>query len=183
MVPYFGLLFQIALHLTACGPSRVLQLLQLLLSSHKPGNPWDARDNVLAHCSPLHPLSTWNRYVKRALKATVIGISNETLTSSVASAADSIVFRDSETGFTFSQYNANYKYNSPDVISIRTAVPNPASTPYDIVLQVIAKKDVGWLGIAWGGTMLNNPLTMAWANGNSVTVSSRWTKWVSQSCA
>ncbi|POS74168.1 hypothetical protein DHEL01_v207435 [Diaporthe helianthi] len=93
-----------------------------------------------------------------------------------ASAADSIVFRDSETGFTFSQYNANYKYNSPDVISFRTAVPNLASAPYDIVLQVTAKKDVGWLGVAWGGTMLNNPLTVAWPNGNSVTVSSRWTK-------
>ncbi|KAK7698521.1 hypothetical protein SLS64_012513 [Diaporthe eres] len=93
-----------------------------------------------------------------------------------ASAADSMVFKDPDTGFTFSQYNAQYQYNTPNVISFRTAVPNPASAPYDIVLQVTALKNVGWLGLAWGGTMLNNPLTMAWANGNSVTVSSRWTK-------
>lgn len=89
-----------------------------------------------------------------------------------------MVFKDPDTGFTFSQYNAQYQYNSPNVISFRTAVPNPASAPYDIVLQVTALKNVGWLGLAWGGTMLNNPLTMAWANGNSVTVSSRWTKCV-----
>ena len=139
-----------------------------------------ARDNALAHCSPLHPLDSGNRYVNHTLNTIVRGISNQTPSSRVVSAADSIVFRDSETGFTFSQYNANYKYNSPDVISFRTAVPNPASAPYDIVLQVTAKKDVAWLGVAWGGTMLNNPLTMSWPNGNSVTVSSRWAKCVSQ---
>lgn len=91
-----------------------------------------------------------------------------------------MVFKDPDTGFTFSQYNAQYKYNSPNVISFRTAVPNPASAPYDIVLQVTALKDVGWLGLAWGGTMLNVPLTLAWPNGNSVTVSSRYTTCVSQ---
>lgn len=91
-----------------------------------------------------------------------------------------MVFKDPDTGFTFSQYNALYKYNSPNVISFRTAVPNPASAPYDIVLQVTALKDVGWLGLAWGGTMLNVPLTLAWPNGNSVTVSSRYTTCVDQ---
>ncbi|KAL1855259.1 hypothetical protein Daus18300_011165 [Diaporthe australafricana] len=93
-----------------------------------------------------------------------------------ASAADSIVYKDSDTGFTFSQYDATYKYNSPNVITFRTAVPSSASAPYDVVLQLTALKEVAWLGVAWGGTMLSVPLTVAWPNGNSVTVSSRLTK-------
>lgn len=137
-----------------------------------------ARDNVLALCPPLHPLSTGNRYEHLSPCITLRGIANQLSSSHVASAADSTVFRDSETGFTFSQYNAQYKYMSTNTITFRTAVPNPATAPYDIVLQVVALKEVGWVGVAWGGTMLNNPLTMAWANGNSVTVSSRYTKCV-----
>ncbi|KAJ0117343.1 hypothetical protein J7T55_003757 [Diaporthe amygdali] len=88
-------------------------------------------------------------------------------------AADSIVYKDPDTGFTFSQYNANYKYQSPNVITFRTAVPTSATAPYDVVLQLTALKEVAWLGLSWGGTMLNNPLTVVWPNGNTVTISSR----------
>lgn len=87
------------------------------------------------------------------------------------------MYKDSDTGFTFSQYDATYKYNSPNVITFRTAVPSSASAPYDVVLQLTALKEVAWLGVAWGGTMLSVPLTVAWPNGNTVTVSSRLTKY------
>ncbi|KAF2196778.1 CBD9-like protein [Delitschia confertaspora ATCC 74209] len=90
-------------------------------------------------------------------------------------AADSAVFRDSETGFTFSQYSAPYKIGK--TIAFRVAVPSGATPgqPYDAVIQVAAPNDVGWCGLAWGGRMTNDPLTVAWANGQSAVVSSRFT--------
>jgi len=101
--------------------------------------------------------------------ATLMGLVPEVL------AADSVVVRDSETGFTFSQYQAQYKIGK--TITFRVATPSPPTpgVPYDAVIQVIAPSDVGWCGLAWGGRMTNGPLTVAWQNGQSVTVSSRYT--------
>jgi hypothetical protein len=45
---------------------------------------------------------------------------------------------------------------------------------YDTVIQVVSPNDIGWLGLAWGGSMTYNPLTVSWANGGSVVVSSRY---------
>ncbi|KAK8133450.1 hypothetical protein PG984_005462 [Apiospora sp. TS-2023a] len=56
----------------------------------------------------------------------------------------------------------------------RIAVPDVAAAPFDILLQIAAPKTVGWAGIAWGGQMALNPLTLGWANGNKAVVSSRW---------
>ena len=57
----------------------------------------------------------------------------------------------------------------------RVAIPNVGAAPFDILLQIVAPKSVGWAGIAWGGHMAQNPLTLGWANGNATTVvSSRW---------
>jgi len=55
-------------------------------------------------------------------------------------------------------------------------VPSDAqqNTKYDAVIQIVAPSDVGWLGLAWGGTMTYNPLTVSWANGNTPVVSSRY---------
>ncbi|KAH8687480.1 CBD9-like protein [Tricladium varicosporioides] len=93
------------------------------------------------------------------------------VTGSVA--ADSSVYKDPETGFTFSQFRAEYQIGK--YITYRIAVPAsvPENSSYDVVLQVIAPVAVGWAGIAWGGTMVGNPLTVGWANGNSAMVSSR----------
>ncbi|KAK3396206.1 hypothetical protein B0T20DRAFT_380376 [Sordaria brevicollis] len=66
-------------------------------------------------------------------------------------------------------------------ITYRIAIPDTAAaaTPFDIYLQIIAPKaTAGWAGIAWGGKMSNNPLTIGWAlpnGGNGSVVSSRWT--------
>ncbi|KAI1338158.1 hypothetical protein F5Y15DRAFT_133858 [Xylariaceae sp. FL0016] len=98
--------------------------------------------------------------------AALLGYVSDTL------AADTSVVQDSETGFKFSQYNAAYSLGS-GTITFRIAIPSPATAPYDAVIQVAAPVAVGWAGLAWGGQMINCPLTIAWANGQSVVASSR----------
>ncbi|KAF1958870.1 CBD9-like protein [Byssothecium circinans] len=85
-----------------------------------------------------------------------------------------IKYTDPETGFTFSEFKAAYSLSSNVVY--RIALPqSPPSGAYDAVIQVVAPNQVGWTGLAWGGTMLRNPLTVAYPNGNNKpTVSSRW---------
>jgi hypothetical protein len=63
---------------------------------------------------------------------------------------------------------------SPEKIAFRIAIPEDA-TPgeFDVLFQIVAPKTVGWAGIAWGGVMTNNPLTVGWANGETTVVSSR----------
>jgi len=84
-------------------------------------------------------------------------------------------YHDAETGFTFSQHLAEYTLSQS--ITFRIAVPSPvqANTPYDAVIQVVAPVDVGWTGLAWGSSMIYDPLTVFWANGNNVVLSSRYT--------
>lgn len=57
-------------------------------------------------------------------------------------AADSTVYHDLETGFTFSQYVAEYTIGA--TIAFRIALPSPVTnSTYDTVLQVVAPVDVG----------------------------------------
>ncbi|KAK3372123.1 hypothetical protein B0H63DRAFT_439249 [Podospora didyma] len=60
-------------------------------------------------------------------------------------------------------------------IVYRIAIPDVKSAPFDILLQIVAPVAVGWAGLAWGGKMSSNPLTVAWANGKTSVVSSRFT--------
>lgn len=63
---------------------------------------------------------------------------------------------------------------SPEKIAYRIAIPDTATAGnFDVLLQIAAPKTVGWAAIAWGGVMVNNPLTVAWANGDKAVVSSR----------
>jgi hypothetical protein len=88
-------------------------------------------------------------------------------------AADSQVYHDAETGFTFSQYAAEYQIGSS--ITYRITLPQPVnSSNYDVVIQIVAPRDVGWAGLSWGGQMPYCPLTVAWSNGNNVLISSRY---------
>ncbi|KAK8095089.1 hypothetical protein PG997_001774 [Apiospora hydei] len=59
-------------------------------------------------------------------------------------------------------------------VAYRVAVPDVATAPFDILLQIAAPKSVGWAGVAWGGQMTLNPLTVGWANNDKTVVSSRW---------
>jgi hypothetical protein len=60
----------------------------------------------------------------------------------------------------------------------RIAIPDNASGAFDTVLEIIAPISIGWAGFSWGGSMTANPLTVAWPNGQKVTVSSRWSTYV-----
>lgn len=89
------------------------------------------------------------------------------------------MYKDASTGFTFSQYLAPYSLDGK-AIAYRIAVPpNVVSgQAYDVVLQVVAPRDVGWAGMAWGSGMLGCPLIVSWAYGQSVTITSRWATYV-----
>ncbi|KAI1170045.1 hypothetical protein F4777DRAFT_146362 [Nemania sp. FL0916] len=107
----------------------------------------------------------WN--LGLAYLAALLGCASEGL------AADSSVVRDAETGFLFSEFRAAYAIGSS--ITFRVAVPSPAPANYDLVFQIISPVAVGWTGLAWGASMLNNPLTLGWASGSTPTVSVRRT--------
>jgi hypothetical protein len=63
---------------------------------------------------------------------------------------------------------------SPEKIAFRIAIPDTATAGnFDVLLQIAAPKTVGWAAIAWGGVMVNNPLTVGWASGDKTIVSSR----------
>ncbi|KAH8898583.1 cellobiose dehydrogenase-like protein [Thozetella sp. PMI_491] len=85
------------------------------------------------------------------------------------------VYHDAETGFVFSEASAKYSIDG-SVVVFRVAVPSPSAsgTGFDVVLQVVSPKNVGWVGLAWGGGMARNPLTVAWWNNNQAVVSSRY---------
>ncbi|KAI0104308.1 hypothetical protein GGR51DRAFT_522278 [Nemania sp. FL0031] len=107
----------------------------------------------------------WN--LGLAYLAALLGCASEGL------AADTSVVRDGETGFTFSEYRAAYVIGQS--ITFRVAVPSPATTPYDIVFQIIAPNAVGWTGLSWGASMINCPLTIGWASGSTTVASVRRT--------
>ncbi|KAI0425752.1 hypothetical protein F5Y09DRAFT_320888 [Xylaria sp. FL1042] len=88
-------------------------------------------------------------------------------------AADTSIVQDSETGFTFSEFQAAFVIGQS--IKFRVAVPNPAPVNYDLVFQIIAPTAVGWTGLAWGGSMINDPLTIGWAYGSTPVISVRRT--------
>ncbi len=94
-----------------------------------------------------------------------------------AASADTTVYQDPETGFTFSQYFGKYSLNNRG-ITFRIAIPSGARQDFDVVIQIVAPSDVGWAGLAWGGGMLKNPLATVWGTSNGAMISSRWAEWV-----
>lgn len=88
-------------------------------------------------------------------------------------AETAVTYVDPDTGFTFSEFKAANTLNSN--IVWRFALPsNPPSGPYDVVIQAVVPNQVGWAGLAWGGNMVKNPLTVSYPNGQKATLSSRW---------
>ncbi len=85
-----------------------------------------------------------------------------------------VSYVDQETGFTFSETKAGATLATNIVYRIATPANVPANQPYDVVIQVVAPNSLGWVGLAWGGSMIRNPLTVAYPNGQKPTVSSRW---------
>jgi hypothetical protein len=88
--------------------------------------------------------------------------------------ARAVEYVDQETGFTFSESKAAATLSANIVYRVATPANVPAGQPYDIVLQIVAPNSLGWVGLAWGGSMVRNPLTVTYPNGQKTTVSSRW---------
>ncbi|KAI6645098.1 hypothetical protein MCOR14_000544 [Pyricularia oryzae] len=82
---------------------------------------------------------------------------------------ESVECQDALTGFTFS------RHDSGRGVSFGIAIPGNVTSgePYDAVIQMTASKDIGWYGIAWGGSMTYNPISLAYPNGDDVTLSAR----------
>lgn len=93
-----------------------------------------------------------------------------------AAAAANAIYQDPDTGLVFSSNFALYKSDGRG-ITYRVAIPDGVQsyTAFDTVLQVVVPNDVGWAGLAWGGSMPNNPILVAWrGSSNNVVLSSRW---------
>jgi len=76
---------------------------------------------------------------------------------------------DSVTGLTWSSYS------NEKGVTFRVAVPDTAAgkADFDAAFQIIAPANLGWVGLAWGGSMTYNPLAIVWPNKQDVVVSSR----------
>ncbi len=91
--------------------------------------------------------------------------------SLAAPVAASAKYCDGPTGVCYSEISVGV---AP--ITWRIAIPSVAEGPFDILLQIVAPKSVGWAGIAWGGGMLYNPISLGWANGNSTVPGARFAR-------
>lgn len=83
--------------------------------------------------------------------------------------AQSVASCDSVTKICFSSYTA-----SENGVTFGIALPQNVTDPYDAVISITAPVSVTWAGFSWGGTMVFNPLTAAWANGKTAVASSRF---------
>jgi cellobiose dehydrogenase-like cytochrome len=110
--------------------------------------------SVAIHASPAFSLPT----------APLAAVERRQTTSKYCDAASKVCYVECTT-----------KLNNP---VFRIAVSDGSAAPFDLLLQMIVPVSLGWAGFAWGGKMIDNPLTVAWPNGNKVTVSSRWARCV-----
>ncbi len=93
-----------------------------------------------------------------------------------AAAAADAIFQDPDTGLVFTSNFQLYKSDGRG-ITFRVAIPDGVQsyTAYDAVIQMVVPNDVGWAGLAWGGSMPKNPILVAWrGSSNNVVLSSRW---------
>jgi hypothetical protein len=68
-------------------------------------------------------------------------------------------------------------YETPGKSTYRFAIPSGSSgSNFDVAFQLVAPRQTGWIGIGWGGGMMDCPLTVAWQNGGTVQLSSRWAR-------
>ncbi|KAK7437321.1 hypothetical protein CaCOL14_010316 [Colletotrichum acutatum] len=95
-------------------------------------------------------------------------LSTVALISSVAIAQDQSTYCNS-LGRCFASYT------NAGGITYGIAIPEGPATgqPYEAIVQITVPIDIGWAALAWGGSMTYNPLTIIWANGKDVAVSSR----------
>lgn len=80
------------------------------------------------------------------LAATLLAVGNAAFAKPVQSRDTAAKFCDSTTNVCYSEYI------SPEKIAYRFAIPeNATAGNFDVLLQIVAPKTVGWAGLAWGG--------------------------------
>lgn len=87
--------------------------------------------------------------------------------------AQSKVACDAETKICYSSYS-----NAESGITIGVALPKNVTDPFNSIIKITAPVANKWVGFAWGGQMVWNPLTVAWANGSSGVASNRFALYV-----
>ncbi|KAK5651981.1 hypothetical protein OQA88_11524 [Cercophora sp. LCS_1] len=99
------------------------------------------------------------------IAATALALGNVALGSPIENRAVAAKVCDAVTTICYSEWV------SPEKIAYRLAIPDTATAGnFDVLLQIVAPKAVGWAGLAWGGVMTNNPLLVAWPNGANAAV-------------
>ncbi|KAJ4413411.1 hypothetical protein N0V85_003569 [Neurospora sp. IMI 360204] len=105
------------------------------------------------------------------LAATLLALGNAAFAKPAVQSRDTVAaakYCDASTSICYSEFI------SPEKIAYRFAIPDNATAGnFDVLLQIVAPKTVGWAGLAWGGVMVNNPLLVAWPYQSSVIASSR----------
>ncbi|KAK1775480.1 hypothetical protein QBC45DRAFT_335185 [Copromyces sp. CBS 386.78] len=102
------------------------------------------------------------------IAATLLAVGNAAFAKPVQSRDAAAKYCDASTSICYSEYI------NPEKIAYRFAIPeNATSGNFDVLLQIVAPKTVGWAGLAWGGVMVNNPLLVAWPYQTNVIASSR----------
>ncbi|KAF2653086.1 iron reductase domain protein [Lophiostoma macrostomum CBS 122681] len=87
--------------------------------------------------------------------------------SEILTGAALVVLASSQTPTPYYDSTSGISYSSvtqANGVTFRVALP-VAVTPADAILQVIAPVKYGWCGFAWGGHMINNPLSVSWPTG------------------
>lgn len=80
------------------------------------------------------------------LAATLLAAANAALAKPVQSRDTAAKYCDASTSVCYSEYI------SPEKIAYRFAIPeNATAGSFDVLLQIVAPKTVGWAGLAWGG--------------------------------
>ncbi|KAI1076843.1 hypothetical protein F5B20DRAFT_553940 [Whalleya microplaca] len=103
------------------------------------------------------------------MKWSTVATGVASLAVSVLAQTDSTPVADADTGITFQSFT------SEEGITYGLALPEDAGSDaaFDAIIQIISPVTNGWAGWAWGGQMTYNPLTVVWADGDSVVYSSR----------
>jgi hypothetical protein len=100
------------------------------------------------------------------LAATALALGNIAVASPLAPRAATVKTCDGDLCF--------QEFQSTDKTAFAFAIPDTATAgSFDILMKITAPKTVGWAGVAFGGTMANDPLAVAWTNANGGIVSPR----------
>jgi len=83
--------------------------------------------------------------------------------------AQSTIVYDAETKISYSSYT-----DPGTGMSFGVALPKNVTDPYDAIIRITAPVANRWVGFSWGGDMVWNPLSVAWPNGQSGTISARF---------